>query len=220
MRRRGGDHVHQLGLVGGGHHDHTRQVRHEGNVKRAGMGGTIGPDQPCPVDGEAHRQALDRNVVDDLIVAALKKGGIDRAERLHAPRGKSRRERDAMLFGYAHVEAAVRVLLCEQVQPRSIGHGRRHGDDLVVAAGLVDEGIGENLGIGRRVRGRLLLLARHHIEGGGRVTLVARRLGRSVSLALLGDHVDQHGPGRPRLDRAQDRQKLVQVMARRWDPDS
>ena len=117
-----------------------------------------------------------------------------------------------MLFGNAHVEAPAWMDLCEQIQSRSIGHGRRHGDDLVVAAGLVDEGIGENLGIRRRVRGRLLLLARHHIEGGGRVPLVARGLGRSVSLALLGDDVDQHGPGRPRLDRAQDRQKLVKVM--------
>ena len=41
------------------------------------MGRAVGADQPGAVDREAHRQALDRDVVDDLVVAALQEGRID-----------------------------------------------------------------------------------------------------------------------------------------------
>ena len=45
-----------------------------GHVERARMGRAIGADQPRPVDGEAHRQRLDRHVMHDLVVAALEEG--------------------------------------------------------------------------------------------------------------------------------------------------
>ena len=44
------------------------------------------------------------------------------------------------------------------------------------------------------------------------MALVARCFGRGVSLALFRQDVDQHRPGGPRLHRAQNGQKLVQVM--------
>ena len=42
--------------------------------------------------------------------------------------------------------------------------------------------------------------------------LVPRGFGRSVAFALFRNHMDQHRARRPRLDRAQNRQQLVQVM--------
>jgi hypothetical protein len=58
----------------------------------------------CPVHREAHRQRLQRHVVDHLIVAALEKGRIDRAKRLVPFGGEARSERDRMLLGAADIE--------------------------------------------------------------------------------------------------------------------
>ena len=44
------------------------------------------------------------------------------------------------------------------------------------------------------------------------MALVTGGFGGAIALALFGDHMDQHRPRRPRLDRAQHRQQLVQVM--------
>ena len=51
-------------------------------VEAAGVGRAIGADQPGAVHREAHRQILDRDVVDDLVVGALQEGRIDRANGL------------------------------------------------------------------------------------------------------------------------------------------
>ena len=140
MRGGGGDHVDQFRLIRGGHHHDAGQVGKEGHVEGPGMGGAIGPHQPGAVDGKAHRQALDRHVMHDLIVAALQEGGIDRAEGLHPARRKPRRKGDGVLFGNADVEGALGKALGEQVQPGAIGHGGGDGDDLVVGLGLADQG--------------------------------------------------------------------------------
>ena len=76
--------LHQLGLVGGGHHGHVRQAGEIGDVERAGMGRYAGADQAGAVDREADGQVLDRDVVYDLVVAALQECRVDRAERLEA----------------------------------------------------------------------------------------------------------------------------------------
>ena len=76
------------------------------------MGGAVGADQAGAVDRKAHRQALDRHVVDDLVVAALQEGRIDRAERLVALGREAGRERHRMLLGDADVEGAVGEAPC------------------------------------------------------------------------------------------------------------
>ena len=83
----GGDHARQVRLVGGGHQHHAGQSPHEADVERAGVGRAIGAHQTGAVHRKAHRQALDRHVMDDLVVTALKEGRVDRAERLHAVGG-------------------------------------------------------------------------------------------------------------------------------------
>ena len=47
MRGGGGDHVHKLGLVGGGHHRKPRKIRQKSDIEAARMGGPVGPDQPA-----------------------------------------------------------------------------------------------------------------------------------------------------------------------------
>ena len=80
--------------------------------------GAVGADQAGAVDGEAHRQALDRHVVHDLVVAALQEGRIDRAERLVAFGGEAGGERHRMLLGDADIEGAVGEGLAEQIDAR------------------------------------------------------------------------------------------------------
>ncbi len=41
------------------------------------MGGAIGTDYACSIDGKEHRQILQRYIVDQLIVGKLKKAGVD-----------------------------------------------------------------------------------------------------------------------------------------------
>ena len=68
------------------------------------MGGAVGADQPGAVDGEADRQVLDGDGVDDLVVGALQEGRIDGAERPVALRREPAGEGDRMLLGDADVE--------------------------------------------------------------------------------------------------------------------
>ena len=176
------------------------------------MGRPVGAHEPRAVDGETHRQALDCDIMHDLVVAALQEGGIHRAEGFHPRRGETRAEGHAVLFGDAHVEAAAGVAFGEKVEAGAIGHGSGHGADLVILGGLGQQAIGENAGVARRVGGGFLLLARHHIELGRGMAAVARGLSRAIALALLRLDVDQDRPGRALMHGAQHRQQLVHVM--------
>jgi hypothetical protein len=71
------------------------------------MGRAVGPHQPRAVDGEADGKALDRDVMHDLVIAALQEGRIDRGEGFQAARGHARAHGDRVLFGDAHVEGAL-----------------------------------------------------------------------------------------------------------------
>ena len=72
----------QFGLVGGGHDDEIRQADKIGHIEGAGMRRPVGADKAGPVDGKAHGQVLDRDIMHDLIVGALQEGRIDRANGL------------------------------------------------------------------------------------------------------------------------------------------
>jgi hypothetical protein len=81
------------------------------------MGGAVLADQAGAVDGEAHRQALQRHVMHHLVIGALQEGRVDGAERLVAFDREPRREGDRVLFGDADVEGAVGEALLELVEP-------------------------------------------------------------------------------------------------------
>ena len=101
----------ELRLVGRRHHHEAGQAARIGDVEGAGMGRAVGADQPGAVDGEAHRQLLDGDVVHDLVVGALQEGRIDGGERLQAFGGQAGGEGHRMLLGDADIEAALRERL-------------------------------------------------------------------------------------------------------------
>ncbi len=72
------------------------------------MGRSVGADKPGPVDGEAHRQMLDGDVVHHLIVGALEEGRVDGREGLIAFRRETRGEGHRVLLGDADIESSGR----------------------------------------------------------------------------------------------------------------
>ncbi len=96
------------------------------------MGRAVGADQAGAIEHEAHRQALDRDVVHDLVVGALQEGRVDGGERLEALRRQAGRESHRVLLGDADVEGALRKALAENVDAGAARHGRRDGDDALV----------------------------------------------------------------------------------------
>ena len=68
------------------------------------VGGAVGTDQATAIDREDHRQILQRHVMDQLIVAALQEGRIDRHDRFQALAGQTGREGHRMLLGDAHIK--------------------------------------------------------------------------------------------------------------------
>ena len=161
--------MHELGLVGCCHDDEIGQAGEVGEVVAAGMGGTVLADQTGPVDGEAHRQALQGDIMDHLVVGPLQEGGIDGAERLVALDRQPGGEGDGMLLGDADIEGAVREALLELVETGARRHGGGDGDDPLILLGLADQGIGEHRGVARSVALGLGRLQRHRIEFGDRV---------------------------------------------------
>ena len=178
------------------------------------MGRAVGAHEPGAIDGEAHRQLLDRHVMHDLVIGALQEGRVDRGERPHALGRQPGGEGHRMLLGDADIEAALGELLGELVEPGARRHGRVDGDDLLVLLGHLDQRVGEHLGVARRARRRLHLRARDDVELADAVILVGRLLGRPVAVALLGDEVHEHRPvvvGVAQV--AQHRHDVVEIVA-------
>ena len=151
MGRSGGNHMHQLCLIGGRHHDETGQIGKVGNVKRTGVCGPVGTDQSGTVNGKADRQSLNGNVMHHLIIPTLQERGIHRAKRFHPPRSHGGGKRNAMLFGNPHIKTPRRIAFCKQVQSGAIGHRCSHGANLVVTGCFVQQALGKNTGIAWRV---------------------------------------------------------------------
>ena len=118
-------HVHEFGLVGRRHQHEAGQAAEIGDVERAGMGRAVGADEAGAVEREAHRQALDRDVVHDLIVGALQEGRVDRGERLVAFGRKAGREGHGVLLGDADVEGALGKCLARRCRRRCRTASRR-----------------------------------------------------------------------------------------------
>ncbi len=195
MEGHGVDHIGQLDLVGRGHHHEIGKRAEVGEIERPGMGAAIGADQPGAVHCEAHRQILDRDVVDDLVVGALEEGRVDCAERAIALRRESGGKRHAMLLGDADVEGAAGEFSLELVEPGARRHCRGDRHHLVVAPSLGGERSRENGGVGwRAAAGALVLLTRDNVELDHAMIFVGRRFSRSIALALLRHDMDQHWP--------------------------
>ena len=116
MGDRGAQHVHQHRLVARGHDDDVGDRAEVGDVERAVVGGAVVPDQPGAVHREGDVEALQGDVVDDLVVGALEEGRVDRADRLRPLKRQPRGEQDGVLLGDADVVVLLGALVGELLQ--------------------------------------------------------------------------------------------------------
>ena len=114
------------------HDDDVRDGAEEGDVEQAVVGRAVGSHEASPVHRQDHRQFLQADVVDDLVVGPLQEGGIDRHDGDESLGGEPRRKGHAVLFGHSHVVEPSGKFAGETVQPRPSAHRRRDGHDLRV----------------------------------------------------------------------------------------
>ena len=109
IERHGGvEHLPALVLVGRRHHHHVRDAAQVGEVERALVRRAVAAHEAAAVDRERHRQVLQRDVVDQLVVGALQERRVDRHHRARALAGHAGGERHRVLLGDRHVEVAIR----------------------------------------------------------------------------------------------------------------
>ena len=187
----------QFTVVRRGHDDHLRNAATVGDIEVAGMGRAVGADHAAPVHGEQHIQLLDGHIVDELVVAALQKGGVDGDDGLEPVDGHARGQRNRVLFGNGDIVKALGEGVGESHQSGAFAHCR--GDRLQqrLLPGLGDDPVGEGLGVALPVRlpAAGAGLTRVDVEGAGTVELAGIVFGRFVALALLRDDVQQTRTG-------------------------
>ena len=103
--------------------------------------------------------------------------------------------------------------LAEDVDAGARRHRRGDGDDLVVLLRLLHQAFAEHLGVGRRVRLGLDLLAGRDVELHDAVIFVVGGFRRRVALALLGHDVDEDRPFFGVAHVLQNRQQVIEIVA-------
>ena len=189
----GEEHLAALVLVGRRHHHHVRHCAQEADVERPLMGGAVGAYQAGPVDGEQHRQVLQRHIVDQLVIGPLQEARIDGDHGFLVGDGKASGEGDRMLFGDGYVEVAIRILLAELDQAGALAHGGSDADQPLILGRHVAQPLAEDGGEGWLATGTLGQGTLVRIELGDGVIADGVFLGRLVALALLGLDVQQLG---------------------------
>ncbi len=178
------------------------------------MGLAIGAHESRAIHRESDGQFLDRDIVHDLVVAALQEGRIDRGERPHAFASETGGKGHRMLLGDADIEAASREALGEFVEARARGHRGRDRDDSVVVLGFGDESLGEDVLIVRRAGLGLHLRAGRDVELHDAMIFVRRLLGRRVAMAFAGDDMHQHRAAIIAVaEILQHRQQMIEIVA-------
>ncbi len=172
MGDRGAQHVDQHRLIAGRHQDDVGEQAQVGDVEGAVVGRAVVADKSRPVQREGDVELLQADVVDDLVVGALQEGRVDRADRLRPLDRQPRSEQDPVLLGDADVVVLPRGPVGELLQAGPPRHRRRDPDHALVALGLGDHRVGEDVRVlGRGAGGRRLLepLRRNRV---GRVGLL------------------------------------------------
>ena len=177
------------------------------------MGRAIGTNKSGAINREADRERLDRDVMHDLVVAALQEGGIDRRERLVAFRRQPGAEGHRMLFGNADIEGALGKFLLEQVEAGAGRHRGGNRDDFRILFRFLDQALGEDFCVNGRIRLRLGLRAGRDVEFDNAMIFVGGDFGRAIALALLGDDMDQDRAGFRVAHVFQHGQEMIEIMS-------
>ncbi|MOA07465.1 hypothetical protein D3C78_1271600 [compost metagenome] len=104
----------------------------------------VSADNTAAIDGKHHRQLLNGDVVDQLIVSALQEGGINCYHRLITANGQTGGEGHRVLFGNRHVKILLRIVARELHHARAFTHGRGDGHQRAVLGGGFTQPVAKN----------------------------------------------------------------------------
>src|SRR3989338_291292 len=104
------------------------------DIEYAMMSSAISAHQTRAVKAKRDMKTLKRHIMNQLILGALEKSGINGTDRFHPSFGKRSGKRHRMLFGNAHVKKTVRKLLRKLRESGSRRHGGRNSDHPFVFA--------------------------------------------------------------------------------------
>jgi hypothetical protein len=110
--------------------------------------GTICADQAGTVQRKHHGQVLQGDVMNQLVIAALQKGRVNRHHRLEAFTGHAGGKSHRMLLGNADVVIAVGKTLVKLDHARAFAHGRRDTHQARVLLSHVAQPAAKDLGEG------------------------------------------------------------------------
>ena len=131
--------------------EQTRQASKIGDVKGTGMSWSVGTDEAGAIDRKTDRQALNRDVMHDLIIGALEERRINGGERFVAFGSKPGGECYRMLFGDADVELRLGNSFANRSTPVPDGIAAVIATILSSLRASLIEALAENLGVLRRI---------------------------------------------------------------------
>ena len=168
-----------------------------GNVETAVVGGSVFAHKPRAVEAEHHRKGEDGTVVNDVVVGALGKGGVDVAEGDEPIFGHTCREGGGVAFGNAHIKGAFGHRFGQQVHGATGEHGRRYAHDAWVALCEFDQRVAKHILKFRRlpVLARFKTFALLAVELARGVPDDRIFLSQFIALALGGVDVEQARAG-------------------------
>ena len=191
---RGGHHVGEVVFIGRSHDERVRHGAKVSDIEKAVVGGAVVGGEAGAVHAEYDGQALEGDVVDDGIVGALKKGGVDGDDGFEALGGEAGGEERGVFLGDADVKKLGRQGGGEVVQAGAAGHRGGDADDAFIGGGESDELLAENiLIVGRGAGAAALGFAGGRIEGAETVEFFGMGAGGVETAALFGDDVKKDG---------------------------
>lgn len=138
-------HVPKFQLV---HRRSHRQIGNRteiGQIESAVMRRSVLTHQTAPVKTHDHRKALDRHVMNHIVISPLHETRIDVAERHHARSRQSGGESHGMSFGDTDVETTLRHLFHQNIHRAARRHGGRYPHDPLVGTGQFEQRLAENI---------------------------------------------------------------------------
>ena len=155
------------------------------------MGGSIGAHNARAVERKHHRQVLQGHIVNQLVVGALQKGGINGHHGLQTLTGQTGRKSHRVLLGNAHIVVAGRETLVKRHHARAFAHRRRDAHQLGVGLGLVAQPLAKYLA--KRGLGRCCAGLEAHFRVKFAWAMVGNGVGLSqfVALPFARDHMQK-----------------------------
>ena len=109
------------------------------------MSGPICTHQSSPVDRKKHRQILERNIMDELVIAPLQKCRVNRQHRPLSLAGDARGKRHGMLLSNADIKITLGKSTGIFLHARSFAHRGCDGDDTRILLGHIAQPAAKNL---------------------------------------------------------------------------